>query len=157
MGFIEVICLLFIDFFNMFVWGRNVFVFSKLEDNLLDVKFYLKVRDLNLKWKEIWKRILLNFFIDLDDWKNMLLMLFNVDFVILFFFWDFVKSSRWLVFCYVDYMLLCEFFFVIEEVDEFCNKDFGYDLMNVSFDLVLSLVRIFSIYDKFRKIMIKRC
>lgn len=157
MGFIEVICLLFIDFFNMFVWGRNMFVFSKLEDNLLDVKFYLKVRDLNLKWKEIWKRILLNFFIDLDDWKNMLLMLFNVDFVILFFFWDFVKSSRWLVFCYVDNMLLCEFFFVVEEVDEFCNKDFGYDLMNVSFDLVLSLVRIFSIYDKFRKIMIKRC
>lgn len=156
MGFIEVICLLFIDFFKLFVWGRNMFVFSKLEDNLLDVKFYLKVRDLNLKWKEIWKRILLNFFIDLDDWKNMLLMLFNVDFVILFFFWDFVKSSR-LVFCYVDYMLLCEFFFVVEEVDEFCNKDFGYDLMNVSFDLVLSLVRIFSIYDKFRKIMIKRC
>lgn len=157
MGFIEVICLLFIDFFKLFVWGRNMFVFSKLEDNLLDVKFYLKVRDLNLKWKEIWKRILLNFFIDLDDWKNMLLMLFNVDFVILFFFWDFVKSSRWLVFCYVDYMLFCEFFFVVEEVDEFCNKDFGYDLMNVSFDLVLSLVRIFSIYDKFRKIMIKRC
>lgn len=61
------------------------------------------------------------------------------------------------MFCYVDYLLLCEFFFVVEEVDEFCNKDFGYDLMNVSFDLVLSLVRIFSIYDKFRKIMIKRC
>lgn len=155
LGSTEVTCLSLTDLSKLPVRGRNTFVSSKSEDNLLDAKLYLKARDSNLKRKETWKRTSLNLSIDPDDWKNTSLTLSNADSAISLSFRDSVKSSR-PVSCYVDYTSSREFLSVAEEADESCNKDFGYDSMNASSDSVLSLVRTSSIHDKSRKIMIKR-
>lgn len=156
LGSTEVTCLSLTDLSKLPVRGRNTFVSSKSEDNLLDAKLYLKARDSNLKRKETWKRTSLNLSIDPDDWKNTSLTLSNADSAISLSFRDSVKSSRRPVSCYVDYTSSREFLSVAEEADESCNKDFGYDSMNASSDSVLSLVRTSSIHDKSRKIMIKR-
>lgn len=151
LGSTDVTCLSLTDLSKLPVRGRNTFVSSKSEDNLLDAKLYLKARDSNLKRKETWKRTSLNLSIDPDDWKNTSLTLSNADSAISLSFRDSVKSSRRPVSCYVDYTSSREFLSVTEEADESCNKDFGYDS-----DSVLSLVRTSSIHDKSRKIMIKR-